>query len=98
MQHGKSIPPPDPATNDLTTWGGIHAGRVTAWAAHLDTTPEAVVDATEVVPPMMDTGTRANNYENNERPTAPHLRCIAWTRDDVKRVRAIVASSATAAS
>ena len=82
-------PHPDAATHDLTTYGGIHAGRVTAWAAYLDTSPEAVLTATADVPPMMDTAT-AKPREKHDRPTAPHLRCIAWTRTDVERVRAVV--------
>lgn len=81
---------PEAAQGDLTTWGGIHTGRVTAWAAYLETTPEAVVNATEDVPPMIDTGTRPSKYESHERPTAPDLRCIAWIRADVERVRAVV--------
>ena len=90
MNHVHARAHPDAETHDLTTWGGIHAGRVTAWAAHLDCTPEAVVQATDAVPPMMDTGTRPSNYESHERPTSPELRCIAWSRADVERVRAVV--------
>ena len=90
MKNARSRAHPDAATDDLTTWGGIHAGRVTAWADALDCTTDAVVNATADVPPLMDTGTRPSNYENHTRPTAPELRCIAWNAEDVPRVRAVV--------
>jgi hypothetical protein len=89
MSHVHAREHPDAETADLTTYGGIHTGRVTAWAAYLDTTPEAVVQATAEVEPLVDTGTR-KAYEKHDRPTAPHLRCIAWSRADVERVRAVV--------
>ena len=90
MQNAHARAHPDAETADLTTYGGIHAGRVTAWAAYLDCTPEDVVSAAADVPPLMDTGTRPSNYESHTRPTAPDLRCIAWNAEDVPRVRAVV--------
>jgi hypothetical protein len=94
MQHGKSTPRPDAATGDLTEWGGtewggITAGRVTAWAEALGTSADAIVEAARAVTPLMDTGTNKAR-ESHERPTDPALRCIAWRRADVKRVRALV--------
>lgn len=89
MSHVHAREHPDAETSDLTTHGGICTGRVSAWAAYLDTTPEAVVKAAEVVEPLVDTGTR-KAYEKHDRPTAYDLRCIAWSRADVERVRAVV--------
>ena len=89
MQNAHARAHPNAETHDLTTYGGIHTGRVTAWAAHLDCTPEAVVQAADTVPPLVDTG-RGKSYEKHERPTAYELRCIAWSRADVERVRAVV--------
>lgn len=89
MQHGKSTPHPDAATGDLTQWGGITAGRVTAWAQALGTNADAIVEAAHAVTPLMDTGTNKAR-ESHERPTDPALRCIAWRRADVKRVQALV--------
>ena len=86
----RSLAHPNAETHDLATYGGIHAGRVTAWADALDTTPEDVVNATDAVPPMMDTAA-SKNRETHTRPTAPELRCIAWAAEDVPEVRAVVA-------
>ena len=91
MQHGKSTPHPDAATGDLTEWGGITAGRVTAWANALGTNADAVARAACAVPPLMDTE-KGKSRESHERPTDPELRCIAWRRADVERVRAVVES------
>lgn len=91
MQHGKSTPHPDAATGDLTEWGGITAGRVTAWANALGARPEAIIEAAHAVTPLMDTG-KGKARESHERPTDPALRCIAWRRADVERVRAMVGS------
>lgn len=89
MQNVHARAHPDADTDDLTTYGGIHAGRVSAWADALGCTTEAVVNATADVPPLMDTAaTKAR--ESHTRPTAPHLRCIAWNAADVERVRAVV--------
>ena len=77
---------------DITSYGGIASARVTAWADALDTTPEAVVSAADVVPPLVDTGTRPSNYESHDRPTAPHLRCIAWNASDLPEVKDALAS------
>ena len=89
MQHGKSTPHPDAATGDLTEWGGITAGRVTAWAEALGTRPEAIARAAHAVTPLMDTA-KSKARESHERPADPALRCIAWRRADVERVRAQV--------
>lgn len=86
MKYAQGTPHPDAATGDLTRWGGICAGRVTAWAEALGTSPEAVVNAADEVPPLVDTGA-AKPRESHDRPTDPTLRCIAWNWADVERVR-----------
>lgn len=78
------------AHGDITEYGGIASAYVQAWADALHTTPEAVVRAADAVPPLVDTGTSESSYESHERPTDPALRCIAWTSEDVKRVRALI--------
>ena len=80
------------AHGDITEYGGIASAYVQAWADALGVAPEAVVSAASQVPPLVDTGTSESNYESHERPTDPALRCIAWTSEDVERVRAVVAS------
>lgn len=74
-----------PAT--LTTYGGITTGRVTAWADALDTTPEAVVAATETVPPLMDTGIDPKGDNKYPRSQDPTERSIAWIKGHVPAVR-----------
>ena len=76
---------------EITFYGGIGSARVTAWADALDTTPEAVVNAASVVPPLMDTA-QQKGRKKRDRPTAPHLRCIAWNAHDLPEVRAALAT------
>ena len=95
MQHGKSTPHPDAASGDLTQWGGITAGRVSAWAKALGTSPAAIAEAARQIPPLMDTGT-SKPRESHERPTDPALRCIAWRSADVERVRSAVGAAPAA--
>jgi hypothetical protein len=77
-----------PAT--LTTYGGITTGRVTAWADALDTTPEAVVAATDAVPPLMDTGIDPKGDDKYPRSQDPAERSIAWIAGHVPDVRKAV--------
>ena len=72
---------------EISAFAGIASGRVTAWADALGTTPEAIARAASVVPPLMDTA-KQNGGKKRDRPTAPHLRCIAWTMGDLPEVRA----------
>ena len=72
---------------EISAFGGIASGRVTAWADALDTTPEEVNRAVEAVPPLMDTAKQKGTKKRNST-TAPHLRCIAWTMGDLPEVRA----------
>lgn len=77
-----------PAT--LTTHGGITTGPVTAWADALDTTPEAVVAATDTVPPLMDTGVDPKGESKYPRSQDPEERSVAWIKGDVPAVREAV--------
>lgn len=77
-----------PAT--LTTYGGITTGRVTAWADALDTTPEAVVAATETVSPLMDTGIDPKGESKYPRSQDPDERSLAWITSNVPDVRRAV--------
>ena len=72
---------------EITAYGGIASARVTAWADALSTTPEAIIRAANVVPPLMDTA-QQKGHKPRDRATAPHLRCIAWTVGDLPEVRA----------
>ena len=72
---------------EISAFGGIASGRITAWADALEATPEAIIRAASVVPPLMDTA-KQNGGKKRDRPTAPHLRCIAWTTGDLPEVRA----------
>ena len=72
---------------EITFYGGIGSARVIAWADALDTTPEAIIRAADMVPPLMDTAQQKGRKKRN-RATAPHLRCIAWTVRDLPEVRA----------
>lgn len=72
---------------EITFYGGIGSARVTAWADALDTTPEAVVNAADAVPPIMDTA-KQKGQKKRDRATAPNLRCIAWNAGDLPEVRA----------
>ena len=74
---------------EITFYGGIGSARVTAWADALDTTPEAVVNAASVVPPLMDTA-QQKGRKKRDRATAPHLRCIAWNASDLPEVRTAI--------
>jgi hypothetical protein len=70
-----------PTESALSVQGGVVAGRVTEYATELETTCDAVLDAVEDVPLLVDTSENANGYETHERPTDPALRCLAMTRD-----------------
>ena len=72
---------------EISAFGGIASGRVTAWADALDATPEAIIRAADAVPPLMDTA-KQKRRKKRDRPTAPDLRCIAWTMGDLPEVRA----------
>ena len=72
---------------EITFYAGIGSARVTAWADALEVSPEAVVRAAGVVPPLMDTAKQTGSKKRN-RATAPHLRCMAWTKGDLPKVRA----------
>jgi hypothetical protein len=89
MKHTHNKVHPDRATGDLAQWGGIWTGRLSAWAAYFGASPSDVVEAADVVPPLMDTA-RNQSRETHERPTSPELRCIAWNRGDVARVEHLV--------
>ena len=72
---------------EISAFAGIASGRVSAWADALGTTPEAIARAASVVPPLMDTA-KQNGGKKRDRPTAPDIRCIAWTMGDLPEVRA----------
>ena len=88
MQHAPATPRNAHVDHgEISAFGGIASARVTAWADAFDTTPEAIIQAADVVPPLMDTA-KQNGRKKRDRATAPHLRCIAWTTGDLPEVRA----------
>ena len=90
MQHAHATPQhPHVDHGEITFYGGIGSARVTAWADAFGTTPEAIIRAVDVVPPLVDTA-QQKGRKKRDRATAPHLRCIAWTTRDLPEVRAAV--------
>ena len=79
--------PQDAETRGISGFAGILSGSVAAWARRLDTTPEDVVQALSAVPVLLDTA-EAKGHENQDRPTAPHLRCIGLVARHVPALRA----------
>ena len=72
---------------EITFYAGIGSARVAAWADAFEVSPEAIVRAAGVVPPLMDTAKQTGG-KKRDRATAPHLRCMAWTTGDLPEVRA----------
>lgn len=73
--------------SDLDSWGGIVSGRLATYAAVLDCSAAAVLQAIDGadVDPMVDTARQKST--ERERPTAPSLRCLAMTQADFQAVR-----------
>ena len=52
---------------DITVYGGVASAYVAAWADAFGAPPEAVVRATAIVPPLVDTSV-PKARESHERP------------------------------
>jgi hypothetical protein len=73
---------------ELSVWGGIVSARLSDYAGALDSTPQAVLDAVEAegITPAVDTAEAKGRGDDRERPTEPGLRCLAFTREDFRRL------------
>jgi len=78
---------------ELHVWGGIVSARLKDYAGALDTSPEAVLSAVdrEEIAPVVDTADAKGRGSDRDRPTEPALRCLAFTREDFRRLVAAVA-------
>jgi len=74
---------------DITVYGGVASAYVAAWADAFGAPPEAVVHATAIVPPLVDTSV-PKARKSHERPSTPELRCLAWATDQLPEVRSAV--------
>lgn len=73
---------------EIEAWGGIVSARLTDYAGALDSTPEEVLRALEAegIEPTVDTAEAKGRGSDRERPTEPELRCLAFTREDFRRL------------
>jgi hypothetical protein len=64
------------------------SARLTDYAGALDSTPEEVLRALEAegIEPTVDTAEAKGRGSDRERPTEPELRCLAFTREDFRRL------------
>jgi hypothetical protein len=83
---------PGERDRELHAWGGIVSGRISDIAEALNTTPEAVAGAVErgAVNPMMDTAEGKGRRQNEDRPTDPELRSLAFTLEELGELRSVV--------
>jgi hypothetical protein len=75
---------------EVHVWGGIVSARLSDLAEALGTGPEKLMDAAdrEGITPMVDTATPAGRSDSeDDRPTDPALRSVAFAREDVARLR-----------
>ena len=81
---------------EIEAWGGIVSARLSDYASALDSTPQAVLDAVEAegIEPAVDTAEPKGQGSDEERPTDPELRCLAFTREDFAQLVDAVASEA----
>jgi hypothetical protein len=69
------------------------SARLADLADTLDVTPAAVVEAADRagIEPLVDTSEPKGRSRNaEERPTDPELRCLAFPREDFRRLAAVV--------
>lgn len=72
----------------IEAWGGIVSARLAGYADALGTTPEAVLGAVETAgaEPILDTAEPKGHGKDRDRPTEPELRCLAFSREDFRRL------------
>jgi hypothetical protein len=77
-------------TGDLTREYGLVTGRVVQFADALDCAPSDVLGAVEgAVTPLVDTAEQnPDTRTEQERPTDPEKRCLAFSEEDFRRVAA----------
>jgi len=80
---------------EIEVWGGIVSARLSDYAGALDSTPEEVLNAVDAegIEPVLDTA-EPKGREDHDRPTDPDLRCLAFSREDFRRLVAAVAPGA----
>ena len=82
---------------EVHVWGGIVSARLSDLAGALETTPEKLMDAAdrEGITPMVDTATSVGRSDSeDDRPTDPALRSVAFAREDVARLRDAIEAGA----
>lgn len=81
------------AEGEVTARYGIVAGRVADLADLLDVAPDQLLQAADQagVEVMVDTAaTKGRSRNEEERPTDPALRCLAFAVEDFRAVAAVV--------
>jgi hypothetical protein len=80
---------------ELSVWGGIASARLSDYAGALETSPQAILDAVDAegIDLILDTAEKGQ-ASDRERPTSPELRCLAFTREDFRRLVEAVAPEA----
>ena len=75
-------------------WGGIVSARLKDYAGALNAEPQAVLSAVdrEEIAPVVDTADAKGRGSDRYRPTEPGLRCLAFTREDFRRLVAAIES------
>lgn len=74
---------------ELSEWGGIVSGRVTAWADALNVSTETFLRAIEEADVEMMVDTAREKGGEYDRSTDPSLRCLAMSRDEAERLRSL---------
>lgn len=83
------------AQGEISEKLGLVSAKVIDYAAALDTTPAAVLDALERtgIEPLVDTAEPKRTDSHDVRPEGPETRCLAFQTEDFRRLAAAVGAA-----